>query len=105
MEEISSREEGSNKGPIPNADIKERLSIWTKIQSLVDKWHPYVAIVNQNIRAFDDNVIDYFRKVLKSRGNIQLCTNCLLSRSSAKQIPSPELELPDVLIGGDNPPK
>jgi hypothetical protein len=35
-------------------------------QNLVEKWHPNVAVVNRCINVFDDNVMQHFRKILKS---------------------------------------
>ena len=66
-EELSSEEEKNNEGSITTADIKELLGYWYKTQNLVEKWHPNVAVVNRRIKLFDDKVMQYFRKILKSR--------------------------------------
>ena len=66
-EELSSEEEKNNEGSITTADIKELLGYWSKTQYPVEKWHPYVTVVNRCINLFDDNVMQHFRKVLKSR--------------------------------------
>lgn len=54
-EELSSEEEKvDSKGSIPTADIKELLGYWSKTQSLVEKWHPNIAVVNRSINLFND---------------------------------------------------
>ena len=60
-------EEKNHEGSIITADIKELLGYWSKTQNLVEKWHPNVAVVNRCINLFDDNVMQHFRKILKSR--------------------------------------
>jgi len=66
-EELSSEEEKNNEGSITTVDIKELLGYWSKTQNLVEKWHPNVAVVNRCINLFDDNVMQYFHKILNSR--------------------------------------
>jgi hypothetical protein len=66
-EELSSEEEKNNEGSIITADIKEQLGYWSKTHNLVEKWHPNVAVVNRCINLSDDNVMQHFRKILKSR--------------------------------------
>ena len=66
-EELPSEEEKNNEGSITTADIKELLGYWSKTQNIVEKWHPNVADVNRCINLFDDNVMQHFRKILKSR--------------------------------------
>jgi hypothetical protein len=66
-EELSSEEEKNNEGSITTADIKELLGYWSKTQNLVEKWNPNVAVVNRFISLFDDNIMQHFRKILKSR--------------------------------------
>ncbi|GCC23957.1 hypothetical protein chiPu_0002355 [Chiloscyllium punctatum] len=66
-EEISSEEEEGAGGNISNAEIKELCFLWFKTQAIVEMWHPNKAVVNRNISMFNDNVIDHFRKIQKSR--------------------------------------
>jgi len=66
VEELPSEEEKNNEGSITTADIKESLGYWAKIQNLVEKWHPNVAVVNRCINLCDDNEMQYFRKILRS---------------------------------------
>ena len=66
-EELSSEEEKNNEGSITTSDIKGLLEYWSKTQNLVEKWHPNVAVVYRRINLFDDNVMQYFPKMLKSR--------------------------------------
>ena len=65
-EEISSGEEEGD-GTIPTAEIKDLLSMWSKTQAVVAKWHPNKALVNRCVNLFNDNIIDHFRKVQKGR--------------------------------------
>ena len=66
VEEVE-KEEENNEGSITTTDIKELLGYWSKTQNLVEKWHPNVAVVNRCINLFDDNVMQHFHKILKSR--------------------------------------
>jgi hypothetical protein len=66
-EELSSEEEKNNEGSITTADMKELLGYWSRTQNLVEKCHPNVAVVNRCINLFDENVMQHFRKILKSR--------------------------------------
>ncbi|XP_061899525.1 tigger transposable element-derived protein 1-like [Entelurus aequoreus] len=67
-EEVSSEEEDTSCiDNIPTAEIKELLGYWAKTQSLVAKWHPSIGVVKRNINLFDGNVVEHFRKILKSR--------------------------------------
>ncbi|XP_063842553.1 tigger transposable element-derived protein 1-like isoform X2 [Scylla paramamosain] len=62
-QEISLEEEGNRN--ITSAEIKELCFLWSKTQAIVEKWHPNKAVVNKSINLFNDNVIDYFRKIQK----------------------------------------
>ena len=66
-DEISSEEEEGAIGNISSAEIKELCSLWSKTQAIVEKWCPNRAVVNRSINLFNDNVIDHFRKIQKSR--------------------------------------
>jgi hypothetical protein len=46
-------------------DIKELLGYWSKTQSLVEKWHPNIAVVNRSNNLFNDNVMQHFRNIKK----------------------------------------
>ena len=65
--EISSAEEEGASGNISSAEIKELCFYWTRTQAIVEKCHPNKAVVNRSINLFSDNVIDHFRKIMKSR--------------------------------------
>ncbi|GCC32566.1 hypothetical protein chiPu_0011028 [Chiloscyllium punctatum] len=68
VEEISSEEEEGAGGNISSAELKELCFLWSKTQAIVEKWHPNNrAVVKRSINMFNDNVIDYFRKIQKSR--------------------------------------
>jgi hypothetical protein len=66
-EELSSQKEKNNEGSITTADIKELLGYWSKTLNLVEKWRPNVAVANRCINLFDDNIMQHFRKILKSK--------------------------------------
>ena len=39
---------------------------WSRTQAMVEKCHPNKVVVNRSINLFSDNVIDHFRKIMKS---------------------------------------
>ncbi|XP_061756781.1 tigger transposable element-derived protein 1-like [Nerophis ophidion] len=82
-EELSSEEEDTSCiDNIPTAEIKELLGYWAKTQSLVAKWHPSIGVVKRNINLFDGNVVEHFRKILKSRKR-QAALDNILSKEEA----------------------
>nr|XP_057913058.1 tigger transposable element-derived protein 1-like [Doryrhamphus excisus] len=82
-EEASSDEEDASwNDNIPTAEIKELLGYWAKTQSLVTKWHPSIGVVKRNIKLFDGNVVEHFRKILKSRKR-QAALDNILSQEEA----------------------
>jgi hypothetical protein len=63
-EELCSEEE--------KVDSKEPLEYWSKTQSLVEKWHSNIAVVNRSINLFNDNVMQHFRKIKKTNDSRQV---------------------------------
>ncbi|GCC28836.1 hypothetical protein chiPu_0007270 [Chiloscyllium punctatum] len=121
-QEISSEEEEEASGNISSAEIKELCFLWSKTQVIVEKWHPNKAVVNRSINMFNDNVIDHFRKIQKSRQH-QTILERWFSKKSQSSEPQPstsglsvtrmmrqreqtaEAQLPDVIMEGDSPSK
>ncbi|GCC33435.1 hypothetical protein chiPu_0011904 [Chiloscyllium punctatum] len=121
-EEIASEEEKGTSENISSAEIKELCFLWSKIQAIVEKWHPNKAVVNRSINMFNDNVIDHFRKIQKSRQH-QTILERWFSKESQSSEPQPsasglsvttmkrqrqqtaKAQLPDVIMEGDSPSK
>ncbi|GFX87308.1 tigger transposable element-derived protein 1-like protein [Trichonephila clavipes] len=59
-------EEGE-RGPMPTSDIKDLLNKWEDVGTMVLEWHPNQADVNRIGDLYNDNAINYFRKILKKR--------------------------------------
>ncbi|XP_060697366.1 tigger transposable element-derived protein 1-like [Hemiscyllium ocellatum] len=87
-EEISSEEEERASGNISSAEIKELCFLWSKAQAIVEKWHPNKAVVNRSINMFNDNVINHFRKIQKSRQH-QTILERWFSKESQSTEPQP----------------
>nr|XP_061785480.1 tigger transposable element-derived protein 1-like [Nerophis lumbriciformis]XP_061785481.1 tigger transposable element-derived protein 1-like [Nerophis lumbriciformis] len=98
-EEVSSEEEDTSCiDNIPTAEIKELLGYWAKTQSLVAKWHPSIGVVKRNINLFDGNVVEHFRKILKSRKR-QAALDNILSKEEASCGSSSATELQASISG------
>jgi hypothetical protein len=61
--ENHAEEKVGSKGSISIADNKELLGYWSKTQSLVQKWHPNIVVVNKSINLFNDNVMQHFGQI------------------------------------------
>ncbi|GFS95175.1 uncharacterized protein TNCV_2705201 [Trichonephila clavipes] len=61
-----SEQEVDERGPMPTSAIKDLLKKWEDVRAMVLKWHP-----NQDVSRvgdlYNDNAINYFRKILKKR--------------------------------------
>jgi hypothetical protein len=53
---------------------------WSETQSLVEKWHPSIAVANRSINLFNDNVMQHFRK--KNKQN-QMALDRFLSKEKS----------------------
>ena len=62
----SAEEEGANDNT-SSVEIKELFFYWSRTQAIVEKCHLNKAVVNMSINLLSDNVIDHFRKIMKSR--------------------------------------
>ncbi|GFU79759.1 uncharacterized protein TNCV_2347801 [Trichonephila clavipes] len=55
------------KGPLPTSAIKDVLKKWQTVRGMVLEWRPNQADVRRVGDLYNDNVINYFRKILKKR--------------------------------------
>ena len=65
-----SEEEGENQQSvqqISSSEIKEILKKWTELQIFVEKTHPDREKANHCIHLLNDNVMSYYRTVLKKK--------------------------------------
>ncbi|GFS78734.1 uncharacterized protein TNCV_3149001 [Trichonephila clavipes] len=63
----SEREE-DERGPMPKSAIKDFLKKWESVRAMVLEWQPNEADVSRVGDLYNDNAINYFRKILKKRG-------------------------------------
>ncbi|GFV44529.1 uncharacterized protein TNCV_3287111 [Trichonephila clavipes] len=62
-----SEQEKDERGPMPKSAIKDLLKKWEAVRAMVLEWHPYQADVIRVGDLYNDNAINYFRKILKKR--------------------------------------
>ncbi|GFY22985.1 uncharacterized protein TNCV_2182461 [Trichonephila clavipes] len=62
-----SEQEEDERGPMPTSAIKDLLKKWEGVRSMVLEWHPNQADVSRVGNLYNNNVINYFRKILKKR--------------------------------------
>ncbi|GFW69281.1 uncharacterized protein TNCV_486301 [Trichonephila clavipes] len=62
-----SEQEEDERGPMPTCAIKDLLKKWADVRTMVLEWHPIQADVNRVGDHYNDNAINYFRKILKKR--------------------------------------
>ncbi|GFY24260.1 uncharacterized protein TNCV_1013091 [Trichonephila clavipes] len=62
----SEQEEGE-RGPMPTSAIKDLLKKWADVRAMVLEWHPNQADVSRVGDLYNDNTVNYFRKILKKR--------------------------------------
>ncbi|GFX46764.1 uncharacterized protein TNCV_4039121 [Trichonephila clavipes] len=60
-----SEQEEDERGPMPTSAIKDILKKWEAVRAMVLEWHPNQADVSRVGDLYNDNAINYFRKVLK----------------------------------------
>lgn len=66
-QEISSGEEDEEAGKVNTVEIQEMLTMWSRIQEFLHRWHSDKVVVNRCVNIMNDNVMDYFRKIVKGR--------------------------------------
>ncbi|GFW35056.1 uncharacterized protein TNCV_5066221 [Trichonephila clavipes] len=64
-----SEQEEDEKGPMPTSAIKDLLKKWEAVRAMVLEWHPNEADVSRVGDLYNDNAINYFRKILKEESN------------------------------------
>ncbi|KAG7177228.1 Tigger transposable element-derived protein 1-like 182 [Homarus americanus] len=66
-EESREEEDKEESRIIPAKDLKDAFFCWSKLSKLAEDYHPDVGSVQKAISVFNDNVMNYFWKVQKSR--------------------------------------
>ncbi|GFX79957.1 uncharacterized protein TNCV_2059751 [Trichonephila clavipes] len=64
---VSPKQEEDERGPMPTSAIKDLLKKWAEVRAMVLKWHPNQADVSRVGGIYNDNAINYFRKIPKKR--------------------------------------
>ncbi|GFV67193.1 uncharacterized protein TNCV_3669481 [Trichonephila clavipes] len=62
-----SEQEEDERGPIPISAVRDLFKKWDAVRAMVLEWHPNQADVSRVGDLYNDNVINYFRKILKRR--------------------------------------
>ncbi|GFU61368.1 uncharacterized protein TNCV_530681 [Trichonephila clavipes] len=62
-----SEQEEDERGPMPTSAIKDLLKKWADVRAMVLEGHPNQADVSRVGDLYNDNAINYFRKILKKR--------------------------------------
>ncbi|GFV78307.1 uncharacterized protein TNCV_94671 [Trichonephila clavipes] len=60
-----SEQEEDERGPMPTSAIKDLLKKWESVRAMVLEWHPNQSDVSRVGDLYNDNAINYFRKILK----------------------------------------
>ncbi|GFX09959.1 uncharacterized protein TNCV_4101001 [Trichonephila clavipes] len=69
---VSPSEQEDKSGPMPTSAIKCLLKKWADVRAMVLEWHPNQADVSRVGDFYNDNAINYFRKILKKRKAIDI---------------------------------
>ncbi|GFV53663.1 uncharacterized protein TNCV_1042701 [Trichonephila clavipes] len=62
-----SEQEEDERGPMPTSAIKDLLKKWAAVRAMVLEWHPNQIDVSRVGDLYNDNAINYIRKILKKR--------------------------------------
>ncbi|GFV67647.1 uncharacterized protein TNCV_4623271 [Trichonephila clavipes] len=62
-----SEQEEDEREPMPTSAIKDLLKKWKDVRAMVLEWHPNQADVSKVGDLYNNNAINYFRKILKKR--------------------------------------
>ncbi|GFT02435.1 uncharacterized protein TNCV_4625511 [Trichonephila clavipes] len=63
----ASEQEEDERRPMPTSAIKDFLKKLEAVRAMVLEWHPNQADVSRVGDLYNDNAINYFRKILKKR--------------------------------------
>ncbi|KAG7177225.1 Tigger transposable element-derived protein 1-like 172 [Homarus americanus] len=80
-EESGEEEDKEESRIIPAKDLKDAFFCWSKLSKLAEDYHPDVGSVQKAISVFNDNVMNYFWKVQKSRRSF-----CALDMASVEPL-------------------
>ncbi|GFW48384.1 uncharacterized protein TNCV_1109471 [Trichonephila clavipes] len=67
-----SEQEEDEREPMPTSAIKDLLKRREGVRAMVLEWHPNQADVSRIGDRYNDNAINYFRKILKKRKAIDI---------------------------------
>ncbi|GFT25536.1 uncharacterized protein TNCV_3174091 [Trichonephila clavipes] len=62
-----SEQEEDERGPMSTSAIKDLLKKWEAVKAMVLEWHPNQDDVVRVGDLYNDNAINYFRKILEKR--------------------------------------
>ncbi|GFX20010.1 uncharacterized protein TNCV_1435701 [Trichonephila clavipes] len=62
-----SEQEEDERAPMPTSAIKYLLKKWVYVRAMILEWHPNQADVSRVGDLYNNNAINYFRKILKKR--------------------------------------
>ncbi|GFX32109.1 uncharacterized protein TNCV_4099581 [Trichonephila clavipes] len=62
-----SEQEEDERESMPTSAIKDLFKKWEDVRAMVLEWHPNQADVSRVEDFYNDNAINYFRKILKKR--------------------------------------
>ncbi|GFU61477.1 uncharacterized protein TNCV_2287741 [Trichonephila clavipes] len=74
---------------MPTSAIKDLFKKWDAVRAMVLEWHPYQADVNKFGDLFNNNAINYFRKILKKiekQPALDMFFNAPLAKRSPERI-------------------
>ncbi|GFU01419.1 uncharacterized protein TNCV_54171 [Trichonephila clavipes] len=80
-----SEQEEDERGPMPTSAIKDLFKKWDAVRALVLEWSPNQADVSRVGDLYNDNAINYFRKILKKREK-QIDIGQVLQRPISKKL-------------------
>ncbi|GFS98582.1 uncharacterized protein TNCV_2987141 [Trichonephila clavipes] len=58
-----SEQEEDERGPMPTSVIKDLLKKWADVRAMVLEWHSNQADLSRVVDLYNDNAINYFRKI------------------------------------------
>ncbi|GFU68739.1 uncharacterized protein TNCV_4400171 [Trichonephila clavipes] len=82
---LPSEQEEEERGPMLSSAIKDLLKKWEDFRVMVLEWYPNQADVSRVGDLYNDNAINYFRKILKKREKSNLDIGHVLQRPTSKK--------------------
>ncbi|GFX21165.1 uncharacterized protein TNCV_4367441 [Trichonephila clavipes] len=58
-------QEEDERGPMPTSAIKDLLKKWEDVRAMILEWHPYQADISRFGDLYNNNAINYIRKIPK----------------------------------------